>query len=698
MLKRIISASCALAISLAAFGAFGISAGADEARLEVAEGSSVVIDRENMLIRSVYGIPSVEELRGQFSSPADISVTASGEEVTGLVPGGAQLKAGGETFTVAISGDLNGDASLNAKDISRMMRIVVGYESADATGCFDLNGDSCDNAKDVAQLLKYLAGWNVSLGAAETYFTLQPQRASDEDDSVLMFFGDNLTKRDRYGYDYTEDVSDVLSLAKNEIEFTQMFIVPTFDTEEVTAEVTDFVSADGHTMKSDILSEYYFDVKDAEAGFEAGGEEYVDFVSYPDAIIPGSIPIKLTSGYQQGYVVKAFSTPDTAPGRYRATVTVKVGDAKIKTAFVYADVWDFALSEKTACATAFGMGRYNIYSSHNQYEDDGGALYRTYYDYMLENRVCPYFLPAKVLSEEANAYLDNPRVSAFMVDGRNAIYGEMTDEELEKAHEKLSANPEWFNKHYFYFVDEPQNYAMVEDAIASAKRLKEHFPGYRLTIPLDWNHVEDGKEFCEALEGYCTLWCPESCWFTPWDADFPGARVIFDKATVDRKGTAEERFGGYVENGDELWWYVCVYPTYPYANFFSNYQGNFTRCLFWQQYMYDVDGLLYWSVDNWYGSSAWHTMDLRDRNGDGRLIYCGQKYQLKQPMGTIRLEQIRDGIEDFQYLTMIEEKFGRAVADEYVARITTGIADFTHDPDVLRQVRNEMGDLLETAE
>ena len=47
-------------------------------------------------------------------------------------------------------------------------------------------------------------------------------------------------------------------------------------------------------------------------------------------------------------------------------------------------------------------------------------------------------------------------------------------------------------------------------------------------------------------------------------------------------------------------------------------------------------------------------MDLTFPYGDGRLIYCGSKFRLREPISTIRLEQIRDGIEDYQYMAMIE--------------------------------------------
>ena len=95
------------------------------------------------------------------------------------------------------------------------------------------------------------------------------------------------------------------------------------------------------------------------------------------------------------------------------------------------------------------------------------------------------------------------------------------------------------------------------------------------------------------------------------------------------------------------------------------------------RYKYNVKGLLYWSVNAWSNGAEWRKIDAEFPYGDGRLIYCGKRYGLYGPIGSIRLEYLRDGIEDFQYLTMIEELYGREKADEIVARVTKGILD-TH--------------------
>ena len=472
------------------------------------------------------------------------------------------------------------------------------------------------------------------------------------------------------------------------------FIYSENDAAELSISVSDFISQKGKTLRTEIYSEFYFEMEDAATG---------ETVSYPDALPPVSDGFKVSAGTYAGFVIKAFTDADDDAGLYRATVSVKKDGKTVKTAYIFARVWDFALSDDTACETAFGMSRYNIYNGHRQYASDEDELYIAYYDYMIENRVSPYYLPCSVLDDKADEYMSNPRVTSFMIDGRDTPNGELTDDEMRQAYEKLSAQPEWMSKGYFYYVDEPNNFGSDNfgtlTVAQSADRLKRLFPDYRLVVPYYTNvRNSNGLDMTETLANAgVNLWCPVSSFWTPWDTTATGANIKLDRQAVETYGTAEERFARYVEKGDELWWYVCIQPQYPYANLFATYQGTMSRVLMWQQYKYNVKGLLYWSVNAWSNGAEWRKIDAEFPYGDGRLIYCGKRYGLYGPIGSIRLEYLRDGIEDFQYLTMIEELYGREKADEIVARVTKGILDTHVVSGKMTDVRNEMGDLIEAA-
>ena len=65
----------------------------------------------------------------------------------------------------------------------------------------------------------------------------------------------------------------------------------------------------------------------------------------------------------------------------------------VKRARVSAYVWNFALPENTSCKTQMDHELANIYVAHKCFEGDDSLLYKNYYDYLLENRICAYTLP-----------------------------------------------------------------------------------------------------------------------------------------------------------------------------------------------------------------------------------------------------------------------------------------------------------------
>ena len=50
---------------------------------------------------------------------------------------------------------------------------------------------------------------------------------------------------------------------------------------------------------------------------------------------------------------------------------------------------------------------------------------------------------------------------------------------------------------------------------------------------------------------------------------------------------------------------------------------------------------------------------------NGILLYSGAYFAQAEPVGCVRLECVRDGIEDYEYLTILEEKYGKDVANAY---------------------------------
>ena len=163
--------------------------------------------------------------------------------------------------------------------------------------------------------------------------------------------------------------------------------------------------------------------------------------------------------------------------------------------------------------------------------------------------------------------------------------------------------------------------------------------------------------------------------------------------------------------GYEVWDYTCCGPRYPFTNILADDPLIAARIIGWQMYQQKLDGFLFWGVNVWGRPHNDAPIDLRQGprldwsictggtqwaalQGDGILLYPLPD----GPMGCIRLDNIRDGFEDYEYLWAL----GRARGDVDAARalaepVTRSLTEFTHDPRVVLERRERIADALEAA-
>ena len=158
----------------------------------------------------------------------------------------------------------------------------------------------------------------------------------------------------------------------------------------------------------------------------------------------------------------------------------------------------------------------------------------------------------------------------------------------------------------------------------------------------------------------------------------------------------------YRAKGKKVWTYTCCYPHYPMMNGVSyEYPLIENRLLFWQVRRVRADGLLYWLVNNWLTGvwlderedffRDWNTANRHKMAGDGIYLYPGRKHVLPG----IRLANLRDGEEDYEWLQMAEARAGREAVEDLIGRVVRAKTKFTRDPKTLREVRRALGDLIE---
>ena len=62
-----------------------------------------------------------------------------------------------------IAGDVNGDGSVNNKDLTRLFQYLSDWEVEVDENALDINGDGSINNKDLTRLFQYLSDWDVQI-------------------------------------------------------------------------------------------------------------------------------------------------------------------------------------------------------------------------------------------------------------------------------------------------------------------------------------------------------------------------------------------------------------------------------------------------------------------------------------------------------------------------------------------------------
>ena len=263
----------------------------------------------------------------------------------------------------------------------------------------------------------------------------------------------------------------------------------------------------------------------------------------------------------------------------------------------------------------------------------------------------------------------------------------------------------WLNQAFIYWFDEPSEdqFPFLQTGFA---KLKRYCPDIRRMIT---KCVEPG------LVGGPNLWCPIS--------------NQYQQAPSDARRALGERF----------WWYICTGPKAPYAGEFIDHAAPELRIWLWQTFQRNINGILVWQCNYWNSPTAYPDPNRPQNpyedpmswtegygtpsgtkspwgNGDGRFIYpppaAGSANPaqpvLQGPVDSLRWEQLRDGIEDYEYLTILRRKFEarrNSLGPERVAQyeqlltvpptITRSATDFTRDGAPIELRRDQIARAIE---
>ncbi len=167
------------------------------------------------------------------------------------------------------------------------------------------------------------------------------------------------------------------------------------------------------------------------------------------------------------------------------------------------------------------------------------------------------------------------------------------------------------------------------------------------------------------------------------------------------------RFEQVHQEGAELWFYVCCNPLGRYPNRFLDQPLLKARVLFWIDYLYNLDGYLHWGLNHYAGDPYTEEGISKDLPlGDRAIVYPGKTGLI----GSLRLSAQRDGIQEYEYLRVLEERLRQIKTQagpdgfwidprqrplELCRRVIWSCHDYTRDRHVLLDTRRAIAEEIE---
>ncbi|MEJ5237304.1 MAG: DUF4091 domain-containing protein [Limisphaera sp.] len=467
---------------------------------------------------------------------------------------------------------------------------------------------------------------------------------------------------------------------------------------------------------------------------------------YPDPLPPLSLPLALEAGRNQPLWLTFYAPAGTPAGLWRGALSLVFDHGAVEVP-LEVRVYDFALPRPARLRSAFGLNPHRIARYHGLTNAaDRAQVYELYLQDFAEHRVSPYsffhgseialrfegppadrrpVLDFQAFDRAAQRWLDSGAFNSFLLPLEGMGGGTFHSRHPGRLDGHLEGTPEherlfrdyvaqverhlrergWLDRAYTYWFDEPEpkDYEFV---VQGMQRIRAAAPGLRrmLTEPPE-----------PELLGHVDIWCALTPEWTP-------ARV------------AERRAAG-----EEVWWYLCTAPRAPYLGLFIDHPGTALRLWAWQSWQFGVQGILVWETTYWTSPTAFpdrlqnpwddpmsylsgygHPPETRIPwgNGDGRFLYPPRRDPnrpgppvIQGPIPSLRWENVRDGIEDYDYFWLLQQEIqrveqlgdARARAAARTARRLLEIPEsisrdqtrFTTDPRLLLQHRDAVARAIE---
>jgi hypothetical protein len=459
------------------------------------------------------------------------------------------------------------------------------------------------------------------------------------------------------------DASASISAARNEYEAFQVVVTgPASGVRAIASDLTGPATIHGVRLYREAL----IDLQHASSLDGGTGR-------YPDALVPdvdelvgerrNAFPFDVPSGESRAIWVEVLVPPGAAGGDYRGTVTVSWsgGSAVVPVAL---HVWPFTLPSTSSLKSAFGFSWGAIPAGHGITDSAAlSALRARYGQLALDHRITLSHV------DDGDASLDHiAQVYGPELDGTAATElagAKMTSFELmgpAGAWASSFSSHRWSDRLFQYTCDEPPLTCRWSDIPARAATARAANPPVRTLVTTTIQEADD-----QGVTSSIDILVPVINYLddrpgqSRWSGDQRSAYRTFLAGSARRElwtyqSCMSHGCGGTVNFGSpsasDL--YFTGWPSYVIdASAVRN------RAMQWLDFLFGVSGELYFETAMAYSHDPWNNQWDFSGNGDGTLFYPGTPAAIGGsthiPVSSLRLAQIRDGMEDFEYLKLVSD-------------------------------------------
>ena len=480
-----------------------------------------------------------------------------------------------------------------------------------------------------------------------------------------------------------------ITLAGNEAEAVQLVVAPAdADLLDVKVEIARDLVSDGAIFKKEcvkVVPMGYVYSRMRESRFEQPEKPLSGWWPEPLLDFPFRLDIRGTD--VQSFWVRARAPHGQKAGTYRGTLVISSSGAEIRRVPLEVRVRAFSLPKgfhmpsivsmspwstkkipeerRQSCAQTVARGRLREYVEFfEEYELPYSKLYAREPEWgIVDFAHSRGNLDVLVLGWiEAERDMAKP----FDLDAWRAEYMPMLEKNYAEAKRRGI-----LDKAVFFVCDE-MPVAAQGRMRAAAELVKARFPDVPLLTTAYNPELGEKGSVLDLMDGFC-----------------PTTKYYFDSLPAVEKARAR---------GQKVWWYICKDPEPPYANAYVSSPALALRAIAGAMTAkWRPDGFLYYALTLWNDNmpiedgpfTKWDPLSWDDFEGDGSWAYCGPG---GKPLASVRLENYRDGVEDYAYARLLESLGGKV---EVPQSLVTTPKDYSLDPADYYSWRDSMADEIE---